>query len=53
MKKANQPTGNISVNIDDLAPAREIDKKFEKLSAEGAKGIAKNYGSPDRKNAKK
>jgi hypothetical protein len=53
MNKAYQPTGNVTVNIDDLAPAKEIDKKFEQMSAKGAKEMAKNYGAPNQKKAKK
>lgn len=34
------------VNADDI-DADEIDRKFEMLSAEGAKEMAKNYGAPD------
>lgn len=53
MSKDYQPAGNIVVNIDDLATTEEIDKKFEKLSAEGAKEMAKNYGAPNAKKGKK
>ena len=42
--------GNVqSVNVDDLLSVEEIDRKFEMLSAEGAKEMAKNYGAPDAK----
>ena len=34
------------VNVDDI-DIDEIDRKFEMLSAEGAKEMAKNYGAPD------
>ena len=37
------------VNIDELDPPEVIDKKFEMMSAEGAKEMAKNYGAPDAK----
>lgn len=36
------------VNVDDF-DIDEIDRKFEMLSAEGAKEMAKNYGAPDAK----
>lgn len=35
-----------SVNVDDF-DIDEIDKKFEMMSAEGAKEMAKNYGAPE------
>lgn len=35
------------VNVDDLDPPEVIDKKFEMMSAECAKEMAKNYGAPD------
>lgn len=34
------------VNADDF-DIDEIDRKFEMMSAEGAKEMAKNYGAPD------
>ena len=37
-----------SVNVDDF-DIDEIDRKFEMLSAEGAREMAKNYGAPDAK----
>ena len=37
-----------SVNVDDF-DIDEIDRKFEMMSAEGAKEMAKNYGAPDAK----
>ena len=37
---------DVVVNVDDLDPPEVIDKKFEMLSAEGAKEMAKNYGGP-------
>lgn len=42
------PDGNVSVNVDDI-DIDEIDRKFEMLSAEGAREMAKNYGAPDAK----
>lgn len=33
------------VNVDDF-DIDEIDRKFEMMSAEGAKEMAKNYGAP-------
>lgn len=53
MKQTYQPTGNVAVNIDDLASVKEIDKKFEMMSAKGAKEMAKNYGAPNQKKDKK
>lgn len=35
-----------SVNVDDF-DIDEIDRKFEMMSAEGAKEMAKNYGAPN------
>ena len=35
------------VNVEDLDSVEEIDRKFEMLSAEGAREMAKNYGAPD------
>lgn len=43
MKKENLQ----SVNVDDLLSTEEIDKKFEMMSAECAKEMAKNYGAPN------
>ena len=41
------PVGkDVVVNVDDV-DIDEIDRKFEMLSAEGAKEMAKNYGAPD------
>lgn len=37
-----------SVNVDDF-DIDEIDRKFEMMSAEGAKEMAKNFGAPDAK----
>lgn len=37
------------VNVDDF-DIDEIDRKFEMMSAEGAKEMAKNYGAPNAKN---
>ena len=37
-----------SVNVDDF-DIDEIDRKFEMMSAEGAREMAKNYGAPDAK----
>ena len=34
------------VNVDDI-DIDALDKKFEMLSAEGAKEMAKNYGAPE------
>ena len=34
------------VNVDDF-DIDEIDRKFEMMSAEGAKEMAKNYGAPN------
>lgn len=34
------------VNVDDF-DIDEIDRKFEMMSAEGAKEMAKNYGAPE------
>ena len=39
------------VNVDDF-DIDEIDRKFEMLSAEGAKEMAKNYGAPNAKHDK-
>lgn len=39
----------LSVNVDDLDPVEVIDKKFEKLSADGAREMSRNYGAPDAK----
>lgn len=36
------------VNVDDF-DIDEIDRKFEMMSAEGAKEMAKNYGAPNAK----
>lgn len=36
------------VNVDDF-DIDEIDRKFEMLSPEGAKEMAKNFGAPDAK----
>ena len=36
------------VNVDDI-DIDEIDRKFELLSAEGAREMAKNYGAPNAK----
>ena len=42
MEKGNMQ----SVNVDDF-DIDEIDRKFEMMSAEGAKEMAKNYGAPN------
>lgn len=38
-----------AVNVDDLLSTEEIDRKFEMMSAECAKEMAKNYGAPNAK----
>ena len=38
---------DVVVNVDDLDSVEEIDRKFEMLSAEGAREMAKNYGAPE------
>ena len=35
------------VNVDDLDPPEVIDRKFEMMSAECAREMAKNYGAPE------
>lgn len=36
------------INVDDL-DSEAIDRKFEMMSAEGAKEMAKNFGAPNAK----
>lgn len=43
---------DVVVNVEELDPPEVIDKKFEMLSAEGAKEMAKNYGAPNAKHDK-
>ena len=40
---------NVQVVNVDYFDIDEIDRKFEMMSAEGAKEMAKNYGAPDAK----